>query len=277
MKVSGYVPLYNNADTVLQAVDSLYRQESLLSEVFAVDDSSTDGGAELLQPAGLRVLHQPKNLGRGAARARAMMEARNELVLCCDATNVLAPDFVTRCLPHFEDPKVAAVYGRIVQYKNEGVISRWRGRHLFKMLDVPDHSQSTTDFATYGAMVRRSAAFSVGGYDPKLRHSEDFDLGRRLTRAGWTIIQDPALLVCSVAKNSLAQVLERYWRWNLGITSGVTWSEYLKLCAYAIKVMASKDLKDHDPAAAIISLVCPHYQFWRSRSERRRLLASGQD
>ena len=39
-------------------------------EVFAIDDGSTDCSADLLEKAGVRVLKQPANLGRGAARRR---------------------------------------------------------------------------------------------------------------------------------------------------------------------------------------------------------------
>ena len=152
MGISGYVPFYNNAKTVLAAVDSLRRQHPPLDEVFAIDDGSTDHSVELLEAAGVRVLQQTHNLGRGAARKLAMEMARNQFVLCCDATNILPADFAARALPWFKDPKVAAVVGLITDPKPRGVISRWRARNLFKA-GIPRSASKGASFITFGTMV----------------------------------------------------------------------------------------------------------------------------
>jgi len=273
MTISGYVPFYNNAPTVLAAVESLRTQEPPLAEVFAVDDGSTDRGAALLESAGVRVLRQPSNLGRGAARARAMREAANELVVCCDATNVLPPDFSGKASAWFEDPRVAAVFGRISQLPGGTTAIRWRGRHVFKMprpgtpLPPPEHGAS---FSTYGAMARRSAVLEAGNYDASLRHTEDAELGSRLLAAGWDIVRDHGLEALSIVQNPLSQVLERYWRWNAGTAENVSWRGYLSLVSYSIRTMAARDLLDRDVPGAFVSLYCPHYQFWKSRWRRTR-------
>ena len=111
--ISAYIPCYNNIDTIAEAVNSIRRQKVAVDELFVIDDGSTDGSAEAVESMGIRVIRNEKNLGRGAVRNRAMVEAKNELVLCCDATNTLPPDFVSRLLPWFKDPKVAAVCGWI--------------------------------------------------------------------------------------------------------------------------------------------------------------------
>jgi cellulose synthase/poly-beta-1,6-N-acetylglucosamine synthase-like glycosyltransferase len=262
-KLSGYVPFYNNSTTVLESVESLCRQESVLDEVFSVDDGSTDGGASLLEAAGVRVLRQRKNLGRGAVRALAMTETRNEFVVCCDATNVLGSNFVSSCLHWFDDPKVAAVFGRIEDPKPKGVIGRWRARHLFKIghrMEVRHHAP----LITYGTIVRRSAVMEVGNYASTLRHSEDAELGERLLAAGYDIVFDPSAPVYSNVQNTLFQVLERYWRWYAGKDENISWRGYCRNIGYAVKGMAWQDLRAGDPLAALISLISPHFQFWHT-------------
>jgi glycosyltransferase involved in cell wall biosynthesis len=265
--ITGYVPCFDNAETILQAVESIRRQTVSLQEVYVVNDGSSDGSGERLERAGVRVIHLPRNLGRGAARARAMSEAQGEFVLCCDATNILPPDFSARALRHFTDPRVAAVFGRIGQLAPRNAIERWRGRHLFKV-----HAQSPVNeaasLATYGALVRREAVEAVGGYDASLRHSEDANLGARLLSAGYKVILDPGLEVTAVTGNTLSQVLERYWRWHAGADEKASWRGYSKQVVYSIKVMARQDLAARDLAAAAISLWSPHDQFWRSRLRR---------
>ena len=273
MKISGYVPFYNNAATVLAAVDSLRRQEPPLDEVFAVDDGSTDAGPALLAAAGVRVLRQPANLGRGAARARAMGEARHELVLCCDATNILPPGFATAARRWFEEASVASVHGRIRNHRARSPVERWRGRYLFREhANIPPERQ--TCLITYGAMLRRSAVEQVGGFDAKLRHSEDADLGVRLVKAGFDVVYDPALPVESIARNSLGQILERYWRWNAGIGEQVSPLGYLKSIWFCLRSMTLSDLARGEPGVAAISLLCPHYCF--AKSLGRRLTGRGQ-
>ena len=262
MGISGYVPFYNNAPTVLAAVDSLRRQQPPLDEVFAIDDGSTDHSADLLEKAGVRVLKQPANLGRGAARRLAMQVALHEFVLCCDATNVLPVDFAARALPWFGDPKVAAVVGLITDPNPRGVVSRWRARNLFKA-GVPRSASKGASFITFGAMVRSSAVVAVGGYDASLRHSEDAELGSRLEGANFDVVGDPSLQVFCNIRNSLPQVLERYWRWYAGKDELLSLKSYFKRVLFSIRNMAWGDLQAGEPLTCFISLLLPHYQLWR--------------
>ena len=262
MGISGYVPFYNNANTVLAAVDSLRRQQPPLDEVFAIDDGSTDRSAELLKKAGVRVLKQPANLGRGAARKLAMQVAQHQFVLCCDATNILPTDFATRALSWFEDPNVAAVVGLITDPNPRGVVSRWRARNLFKA-GLPRRASKGAAFITFGAMVRSSAVAAVGGYDGSLRHSEDADLGNRLAAADFVTIGDPSLKVYCNVLNSLPVVLERYWRWYAGKDELFGMKTYCKLVWFSVRTMAWGDLRAGEPLTTFISLVLPHYQCWR--------------
>jgi len=217
----------------------------------------------LAESLGCPVFRHAANLGRGAVRARAMQEARHDLVLCCDATNILAPDFLSRVLPRFDTPGVAAVFGRFVAGEDETVLDRWRSRHLFKA--GVDHQLSHhASFITSGAVIRKSIYETTGGYNSKLPHSEDADLGERFLSAGYEVIFDPELNLTSVSKNTLNQVLERYWRWYVGKDEAVSLKDYPKQVIYSVKVMARQDLAAHDPLSVPISLLSPHYQFCKS-------------
>lgn len=268
-RYSAYVPCCNNAATVRTAVESILAQSVPPTEIVALDDGSTDGSADTLRGLAVRVIRHPANLGRGAARARAMAETREEFVLCCDATNALERDFAARALPSFGAAGLAAVFGVFRPGVAEGAADRWRGRHLFK-IDPNRVRQRGALLATTGAMVRRSSVGAVGGYEVALRHTEDAELGRRLLARGFDVICDPALGFVPTVHNSVAQVLERYWRWHAGTDEGSNWRGYAKIVGYSLKVMAAQDLRAGDPLAAAISLVCPHYQFWKSRLRQSR-------
>lgn len=266
MKISAYIPTFNNRDTIGATIASIRTQSLPVDELFVVDDGSTDGTAGIAAALGVRVVARPANTGRGATRAAAMNEAAHELVFCCDAAKTPGPDFVRNALPWFDDANVAAVFGWVAQPPPVNAVERWRGRHLFK--GEPMEIQRCALLATGGALLRSSLVKSVGGFNPRLRVGEDADLGARLIAAGHDVICDPKLRILSIAKNSLTQVLERYWRWNTAPRGRMTAAAYLRQIAYSIKVMARTDLRAGDPAAAVISLLCPHYQYWKSLADR---------
>jgi glycosyltransferase involved in cell wall biosynthesis len=263
VKVSAYIPCYNNSATLEQAISSILKQSIPVAELFILDDASTDSSLEIAAKLGVRVVRNSKNLGRGAVRARAFEIAQYDLVLSCDATNSLSTDFLERACSSMECNQVAGVFGRIVQEPGGSVLERWRGRHLFKT-NADFILDRHASLATGGVLMRRSIVLNAGNFDPKLRHSEDADLGRRVLASGFEIIFDPGLTVSALGGNDLNQLLERYWRWNAGKDERVDWRGYFKQIVYSIRVMAAEDAKEGDLLSVPISLLSPHYQFWRS-------------
>ena len=259
MPVSAYIPCYNAGVTLREAVQSVLAQTRRPDETLVLDDGSTDGS---LKTGGVRVVRLEFNQGRGAVRFRAMQETRFELVLGCDASLTLDRNFLAHALPWFDDDMVAAVFGWIKEAGPPTVANRWRGRHLFRS-DLLHTVSRDAALASGCFVVRKSAVESVGGFDPTLRYGEDADLGRRLRNAGYTVLFDPCLFACSIAGNTVWEVLERYARWNTPHGMGIR--DYLRQINYALKVMVAADLKAKDAGAACLSLLCPHYQYWTRR------------
>jgi GT2 family glycosyltransferase len=262
MKVSAYVPAHNASATVKEAVRSIFDQTIPAAEILVLDDDSSE---ELPPLPGVRLIRSTTNRGRGATRALAMAQAQHDLVLGCDATLRLDPNFVERTLPWFDDAKVAAVFGWVREEASSKAANRWRGRHLFKS-DIPKEVSRKAALAGGCFVVRKGAVERVGGFEPSLVAGEDFDLGQRLLNAGFDVVFDPALFACSFVENSVWEVLERYARWNTRKRMSVY--DYLRQVNYTVKVMVAADLRAKDFPAACISLLSPHYQFWKSRTQR---------
>ncbi len=259
--ISAYIPCFNNEETVVQAIRSIKEQTVPVAEVFLVDDFSTDNSVALAKEEGISVIKHELTEGRGAVRKTAMLHATHELVLSCDAGIVLAPDFVERSLTWLQSDKVAAVHGRVLQASPRNAAERWRGRHLFK-IDAQLAPSQQSSLLTGGAIVRKSIVLNLGNYDARLLFGEDKDLGDRLLNANYDVVFDPEMKMTAVTRNNLRQVLERYGRWNATYRGRLGWLGYGKLIVYSIKVMAQEDLKVGDWPSALISLICPHYQFW---------------
>lgn len=119
MKVSVIMPVYNEQDTILQAVEQVMRCVSIPDkEVIVVDDGSTDATpARLKQLAdpSLRLVTLPENRGKGAAVRAGLEKAAGDVVIIQDADLEYSPDNYPSLLKPILDGKADAVYGTRLQ------------------------------------------------------------------------------------------------------------------------------------------------------------------
>ena len=263
MKVSAYVPFFNNAGTLQGTVESVLAQGILREDMCVIDDGSTDDSLKVARRLGVEVRVNDGNRGRGFTRARATREARHDLILSCDAGKGFAPDFLTVALPWMEDPRVAVVFGRVARRDRGNWVERWESRHIYKEGRVGQVNRKA-DLNTGGFLARRSILLSVGNFDERLRHSEDAELGARLLSGGFDVVYDPALSISPLGRTKLLTLLERYWRWHTGPDEKLDFMGYLRTVVYSVKVLAKADCAARDFAGVPISLFVPHYQFWRN-------------
>ncbi|MBC8097622.1 MAG: glycosyltransferase family 2 protein, partial [Akkermansiaceae bacterium] len=209
MNLSAYIPCFNNEATLARVIGAIQRQTVQTDDLFVVDDGSTDRSVSIANRMGVRVVQHDRNLGRGAARATAMTEARGELVLGCDATVLLPERFVEKARSHFADANVSSVFGHFVERRTRTAVQRWRARHLYKQ-NLPRQVRRKASLITAGVIQRREHVLRVGNYNPRLRHSEDAELGARLLAAGYDVVDDPRLEFECLHDASLARLFERY-------------------------------------------------------------------
>jgi glycosyltransferase involved in cell wall biosynthesis len=121
------IPVYNEAAHLEVWCEKLLARDfGVPTEFVFVDDCSSDGSHEILQrftsDSRVRLLHQEKNQGKGAAVARGIRESLGEVVLMQDADYEYSLDDVTAVIDPILRDEADIVFGS--RYKNSQTVHR---------------------------------------------------------------------------------------------------------------------------------------------------------
>lgn len=111
------MPVYNEEATLRKAVDRVLGvtyQEAVEIEFVIVNDGSSDRTREILDELDdprIRVFHQARNQGKGAAITRAVHEATGDYVIICDADEEYRPSEIPSLLEPVLAGEAELVYG----------------------------------------------------------------------------------------------------------------------------------------------------------------------
>lgn len=113
VRVSVVMPVYNVAEYVQRAVESVLKQDMPDFELICVDDGSTDGSGELLEAlaktdARMKVIRQ-KNGGAACARNAGMDIARGEYLFFHDSDDWAESDLLRRMVQRADDTQADLV------------------------------------------------------------------------------------------------------------------------------------------------------------------------
>ena len=159
MLLSVIVPAYNEEEMIvgtLTKIRAFLEAKSWAGEIIVVDDGSTDKTAVLAATLPeVKLIKQPRNLGKGSAVKRGMLEARGDLRLFMDADNSTDISELGNFLPYVNQGYQIVIASRALP-ESRVIPQVWRkalagkiGNRLIRLLAVPGVKDTQCGFKLF--------------------------------------------------------------------------------------------------------------------------------
>ncbi len=218
--VSVIIVNYNVKHFLEQCLRSVYAAgDGLKLEVFVVDNASSDGSIEYLQPKFPDVIYivNKDNIGFGRANNMALERATGKYLFVLNPDTLLGEDSLQAMIKYMDEhpqvgamgPKILSRTGAFDKTSKRGLPTPWVsfcrisglsrifpksktfGRYDLLYLD-PDQPAEIDALAGSSMFVRYQAYIDTAGFDPDFfMYGEDIDWSYRIKLVGWEVHYAP--------------------------------------------------------------------------------------
>jgi glycosyltransferase involved in cell wall biosynthesis len=193
-KLSVIVPVYNERNTVAEAVQRARSVDLPLDrELIVVDDGSTDGTRDLLPTLGdskVQIVFHPANRGKTAAIRTGLAHATGDLVLIQDADLEYDPEDWSKLLTPVLEGRARVVYGsRFTGRRRNMLVWSEIGNRFLCLLTNVLYGSRLSDVETCYKLFDRQVLQGITlrserfGFEPEVT--------AKLLRAGESIVEVP--------------------------------------------------------------------------------------
>ncbi len=229
--VSVIVPAYNEEESIGKTIESLmaldYPKGKL--EIIVVNDGSKDRTKEVAErffhkknPFRLLLLNQ-KNSGKASALNNGISHANGEFTACLDADSMVRSDTLKEMICYFFEKNIAAVAPIMKVYKPETALQKLQALEYLLYTFLKNIFSSMDSIHVTPGPYRKDAIKRIGGFDES-SIVEDQEIGYRLQRNHYRILQSTAGEVLTIAPRNLKEFYRQRCRWFKG--SAITMYQY---------------------------------------------------
>lgn len=149
MKLSVIIPAYNEIATIAEVLDRV-RAVPIEKEIIVADDCSTDGTRDYLRSVSdIKLVENPRNLGKGASIRAALKNATGDIVVIQDADLEYDPRDFPRLIQPIVDGQADVVYGtRFAGGRPKMRAANYWANRLFAWITTVLYRTRVTDEAT---------------------------------------------------------------------------------------------------------------------------------
>jgi peptidoglycan-N-acetylglucosamine deacetylase len=231
-KVAVLIPAYNEEKVIKRTVDAVLDSDYPDLRVIVIDDGSRDRTLEVARAAfaeeelsGRVIILTKPNSGKADALNFGLQHLRDEEIFVgIDADTVIAPNAISLLVPHFLNPKVAAVAGNAKVGNRINLWTRWQALEYITSQNFERRALNTLGAVSVvpGAIGawRVSAVLEAGGYHTDTV-AEDADLTMALLRRGYRVEYEDLALAYTEAPVNANGLMRQRFRWSFGILQSV--------------------------------------------------------
>ena len=231
-KVAVLIPAYNEEKVITRTVRAVLDSDYPDLRVIVIDDGSRDRTLEVARAAfaegeasGRVLILTKPNSGKAEALNFGLQHLRDEEIFVgIDADTVIAPNAISLLVPHFLNPKVAAVAGNAKVGNRVNLWTRWQALEYITSQNFERRALNTLGAVSVvpGAIGawRTSAVREAGGYHTDTV-AEDADLTMALLRRGYRVEYEDLALAYTEAPINANGLMRQRFRWSFGILQSV--------------------------------------------------------
>jgi GT2 family glycosyltransferase len=207
-EIAAVIVNWNSGSWTRTCLAHLRAQTIPVGTIIVVDNGSTDGSADWLRAEpGIELIALEANVGFAAANNLGISRCESEFVLVVNPDVELAPEYLQRTLPAFEDPAVGSVTGKLLRPGPERLVDStghnvygmgWAENRGEELPDAGEDLEGEVFGVCAAAAVYRLAALREAAVDGEVfdesyfAYIEDVDLDWRLRWLGWKAWYVPA-------------------------------------------------------------------------------------
>ncbi len=230
--VAVLIPAYNEEKVIERTIQGALDSDYPNLRVIVIDDGSKDRTLEIVrrafaaeEAAGSVLILTKPNGGKAEALNFGLERIGDaELFVGIDADTIIAPDAISRLVPHFLNPKVAAVAGNAKVGNRVNLWTRWQALEYITSQNFERRALNTMGAVSVvpGAIGawRTAAVHEAGGYHMDTV-AEDADLTMALLRHGYRVEYEDRALAFTEAPTSANALMRQRFRWSFGILQAV--------------------------------------------------------
>jgi len=230
-RVAVLIPAFNEETVIVRTIRSVLNSDYKNLHVIVIDDGSTDRTVEVASGAykaeiasGLvQVLTKP-NGGKAAALNFSLERFHEEIYVGIDADTVIAPDAISKLIPHFEDLTIGAVAGNAKVGNRVNLWTRWQALEYITSQNFERRALDLFNVVTVvpGAIGawRTAPVKAAGGY-PINTVAEDADLTMNLLEQKFKVVYEDRALAFTEAPIDAQGLMRQRFRWSFGTLQAV--------------------------------------------------------
>ncbi len=229
--VAVLIPAYNEEKVIERTVRSVLESDYSQLRVIVIDDGSKDATLEVTRAAFQNEIREGRvtvltktNSGKADALDYGLEQVTEEVFIGIDADTIIAPDAIAKLVPHFSNPKVAAMAGNAKVGNRVNLWTRWQALEYITSQNFERRALNTLNAVSVvpGAIGawRTSAVPEAGGYQ-RDTVAEDADLTMALLQAGYCVNYEDRALAYTEAPTTANALMRQRFRWSFGIMQAV--------------------------------------------------------